>query len=128
MLSHADLQAYCGGKAGSEASFPFGPQAEVFKVMGKMFALLPTQDSFAEGETPTISLKCDPTLAEILRENHAAVVAGYHLNKRHWNTVTVDGSIPDEDILDMIEQSYALVVKGLKKADRERLQKLAVDA
>jgi len=120
MLSPEDLKAYCESKPGAEGGYPFNEVALVVKVMGKMFALIPMGV-----EETSISLKCDPALAEILRENHEAVNPGYHLSKRHWNTVTIDGSIPDEDIIDMIEQSYALVVKGLKKADREALAKLS---
>ena len=119
MLSRDDLKQYCEGKPGTEGSYPFGPGVLVIKVMGKMFALIPDDDPL------TINLKCDPALAEILRQNYEAVQPGYHMDKRHWNTVSIDGSIPDEDIIDMIEQSYALIVKGLKKADREALAKLS---
>ena len=90
-------------------------EAQVYKVMGKMFALL------SSDELPRISLKCDPTLAEILRERYPAVQPGYYLNKQHWNTVTIDGSIPDEEILDMIDDSYDLVVKKLSRKAREEL-------
>jgi predicted DNA-binding protein (MmcQ/YjbR family) len=77
----------------------------VFKVGGKMFALI-TLD-----QTPgSISLKCDPNLAIGLRHRYAAITAGYHLNKQHWNTVTLDGSVPDDEIRELIEQSYDLVV------------------
>jgi len=115
MIDRQTLLDHCTGKKGITAGYPFGPDARVYKVMGKMFALVP------EDEPLRISLKCDPTLAEILRETYAAVVPGYHLNKRHWNTVTLDGEIPDDEIFEMVDNSYALVVKGLKKADRERL-------
>ncbi len=110
------LRTYLLAKAETTEEEPFGPDVLVFKVVGKMFALVPWQ------ERPlTISLKCDPHLAEILRNTYAAVQPGYHLNKRHWNTVTLDGSIADDEIREMIDASYALVVKGLKKVDRERL-------
>jgi len=113
----APLRAYLLAKAGTTEEEPFGPEALVFKVLGKMFALVAWQ------ETPlTISLKCDPLLAELLRTTYAAVQPGYHLNKRHWNTVTLDGSIPTEEIREMIDNSYALVVKGLTKAQRAALQ------
>jgi predicted DNA-binding protein (MmcQ/YjbR family) len=85
----------------------------VFKVSGKMFAL-----SRLRGAPLTISLKCEPQLAEQLREAHAAVSPGYHLNKRHWNTVTVDGSLSDQMIRDMIEDSYDLVVSSLPRKTR----------
>jgi predicted DNA-binding protein (MmcQ/YjbR family) len=83
----------------------------VFKVAEKMFALCQV------AERPLrVSLKCEPALAEQLRQTHAAVVPGYHLNKRHWNTVTIDGSLPDEIIDDMLEDSYDLVVSQLSQA------------
>ncbi len=111
------LRAYLLAKTGTTEEQPFGPEALVFKVSGKMFALVAWQ------ATPlSISLKCDPHLAEMLRMTYTAVQPGYHLNKRHWNTVTLDQSIPPEEITEMIDASYALVVKGLTKADRERLQ------
>ncbi|MCP4111187.1 MAG: MmcQ/YjbR family DNA-binding protein [Desulfobacteraceae bacterium] len=104
-------------KNGATEEYPFGPEAMVFKVMGKMFALV------ARAETPLrITLKCDPDLAIGLREVFKAVQPGYHMNKKHWNTVTLDGTVPDDEILRMINDSYDLVVKRLKKADREKLQ------
>ena len=117
-MNRAMLRDYCLSKNGAVAEFPFGPDAEVFKVMGKMFALIPVG-----ANPPTISLKCDPVLAEMLRQTYPAVKPGYHLNKKHWNTITVDGSVPEDEVLEMIDQSYDLVVKGLKKADREKLLK-----
>jgi predicted DNA-binding protein (MmcQ/YjbR family) len=96
--------------------FPFGDDVAVFKVMNKVFALLPV------GGTPHISLKCDPDLAVMLRETYPTVSPGYHLNKKHWNTIDVDGSIPEDEIKEMIDHSYAQVVKGLSKADREELK------
>jgi predicted DNA-binding protein (MmcQ/YjbR family) len=88
----------------------------VFKVEGKMFAL-----SQLDAESLRVSLKCEPQLAEALREEHAAVIPGYHLNKRHWNTVILDGSLTDEAIGEMIEDSYDLVVSGLPRARRDAL-------
>jgi predicted DNA-binding protein (MmcQ/YjbR family) len=88
----------------------------VFKVGGKMFALSRL------GEEPLrVSLKCDPQLAEALREAHEAVIPGYHLNKRHWNTVIIDGSLPETTIAEMVEDSYDLVVSGLAEVERRRL-------
>ena len=96
---------------------PFGPDALVFKVKGKMFALV------AWTEKPLrITLKCDPDLALTLRCQYQAVQPGYYMNKKHWNTVTLDQSISDDEILGMIGDSYNLVVKGLKKSDRQRLE------
>lgn len=94
---------------------PFGPGVLVYKVRGKMFALV------APENPPSISLKCNPILATMLRDTYPAVTAGYHLNKRHWNTVVIDGSIPKPEILEWIDHSYDLVVKGLPKRDRQAL-------
>ena len=88
----------------------------MFKVSGKMFAL-----SRLDRVPLAVSLKCEPDLAEQLRETHAAVLPGYHLNKRHWNTVIIDGSLTDQLINDMIEDSYDLVVSGLPRARRQAL-------
>ena|SRR5579875_1825020 len=95
---------------------PFGPGVEVYKVAGKIFAILS-----ADGRPASVALKCDPALALHLREQFAAVKPGYHLNKKHWNTVELDGSIPDAEIEEMITHSYERVVAGLPKADRLRL-------
>ncbi|MCW2969488.1 MAG: MmcQ-like protein [Solirubrobacterales bacterium] len=88
----------------------------MFKVSGKMFAL------WRLDRVPlAVSLKCEPDLAPLLRETHTAVLPGYHLNKRHWNTVMLDGSLTDEMVEDMIEDSYDLVVGGLSQARQEAL-------
>ncbi|NOK62500.1 MAG: MmcQ/YjbR family DNA-binding protein [Chloroflexi bacterium AL-W] len=112
-----DLRAYLQSKAGTFEDFPFGPEPLVAKVRGKMFALV----SFRKSPL-RISLKCDPNYAIVLRETYPAIQAGYHLNKRHWNTVTLDGSIPEEEVLKMIDQSYKLVVKSLPKAQQQNLE------
>lgn len=110
------LVDYCSSKKGAVQEYPFGPETLVMKVGGKMFALLPvTSDDGAA----SISLKCDPMIAANLREQHASVKPGYHLNKKHWNTVTVDGSLPLDDVRAMIDHSYDLVLSGLTKAARE---------
>jgi predicted DNA-binding protein (MmcQ/YjbR family) len=101
---------------GSAETFPFGFETSVFKVAGKMFALSRLGD-----EPLRVSLKCEPLIAEQLRAAHAAITAGYHLNKRHWNTVVVDGSLSDPMIGDMIEDSYDLVVSKLSQAKRRAL-------
>jgi predicted DNA-binding protein (MmcQ/YjbR family) len=115
-VNPAELRDYCLSFTGAEETFPFGPETSVFKVAGKMFAL-----SQLAADSLRISLKCEPGLAEALREAHAAVIAGYHLNKRHWNTVIIDGSLPDETIGDLIEDSYDLVVSKLPRARRQAL-------
>jgi predicted DNA-binding protein (MmcQ/YjbR family) len=110
------LQALCLSFPGAEETFPFGPDTSVFKVAGKMFAL-----SRLRADTLRVSLKCEPPLAEQLRAVHPAVTPGYHLNKRHWNTVTIDGSLPEDMISDMVEDSYDLVVSKLPQAQRRAL-------
>jgi predicted DNA-binding protein (MmcQ/YjbR family) len=115
-MNPAQLRDHCLSFTGAEETFPFGPEVSVFKVGGKMFAL-----SQLEADSLRISLKCEPQLAEALREAHAAVIPGYHLNKRHWNTVIIDGSLSDKAVRDMIEDSYDLVVSKLPKARRSDL-------
>ena len=111
-----ELRDYCLSLLGTHEEFPFGPDTSAFKVASKIFAL----SRLAEHPL-RISLKCDPALAEELREAHAAVMPGYHLNKRHWNTVIIDGSLSDEMITDMVEDSYDLIVSKLPRARRQAL-------
>jgi len=111
------LRTYLLKKKGTTEELPFGPKALVFKVMGKMFALVAWEESPLR-----ITLKCDPDHALALRDVYAAVQPGYHMHRDHWNTVTLDGSIPHDEMLEMIDHSYALVVKGLKKSVRQALQ------
>jgi predicted DNA-binding protein (MmcQ/YjbR family) len=112
----AELRNYCLSFAGAEETFPFGSNTSVFKIAGKMFAL-----SQLQAESLRVSLKCEPTLADALRAAHPAVLPGYHLNKRHWNTVVLNGSLPDTTVRDMIEDSYDLVVSGLSRSARAAL-------
>jgi predicted DNA-binding protein (MmcQ/YjbR family) len=112
----AELRSYCLSFAGAKETFPFGPNTSVFKIAGKMFAL-----SQLQAESLRVSLKCEPTLADALRAAHPAVLPGYHLNKRHWNTVVLNGSLPDTIVRDMIEDSYDLVVSGLSRSARVAL-------
>jgi predicted DNA-binding protein (MmcQ/YjbR family) len=95
---------------------PFGPSVDVYKVVGKIFVILSP-----ESTPPEVSLKCDPLLAMELRQEFPAVTPGYHLNKTHWNTVSLDGSVPTSEIKSMITHSYDQVVAGLPKADRQRI-------
>ena len=113
-----DLREFCNSKPGAVEDFPFDDVTLVVKVRGKIFALMATDQ---DPNTPSINLKCEPALAEMLRETYPAVVPGYHMNKRHWNTVTVDGSIPESEIHEMIDHSYEQVVKSLPRKDREGL-------
>ena len=115
-MNPAELRDYCLSFAGAEETFPFGPETSVFKVAGKMFAL-----SQLGADSLRVSVKCEPELAQALRGAHAAVLPGYHLNKRHWNTVVVDGSLSDDVISDMIEDSYDLVMSKLPLARRRAL-------
>jgi predicted DNA-binding protein (MmcQ/YjbR family) len=112
----AQLRSHCLSFPGAAETFPFGPDTSVFKVEGKMFAL-----SRLSEEPLRVSLKCEPALAEQLRKLHGAVVPGYHLNKRHWNTVLLDGSLPERLVKDMVEDSYDLVVSRLPATRRRAL-------
>lgn len=101
-------------KPGALEDFPFGPEVAVFKVGGRMFALVAP-----DAAPPVLSLKCDPDDALALRATYPdAVRPGYHLNKRHWNSVTLDGTVPQDVIADMIAQSYTLVFDSLPRAAR----------
>jgi predicted DNA-binding protein (MmcQ/YjbR family) len=110
------LRDWCLERPGVTEELPFGPVTTVFKVEGKVFALSALDRSPLE-----VSLKCEPGLADSLRRDYPAIRPGYHLNKRHWNTVLCDGSLPDQMVMDMLEDSYDLVVEGLPRATRERL-------
>jgi predicted DNA-binding protein (MmcQ/YjbR family) len=110
-----ELSDFVSALPGATEEQPFGPAVDVFKVGGKIFAILSPEE--APG---SISLKCEPEWALELRDRYAAVEPGYHLNKRHWNTVTLDGSIPDEVLLSMVTHSYDRVVGGLPTALRGR--------
>ena len=110
------LTEYLLSKRGTTFGYPFDESTLVLKVANKMYALI------AEDATPLrINLKCDPEEAQILRGMHKSIIPGYHMNKEHWNTVILDGSLPDELIYKMIDDSYDLIVKGLKKSDQEKL-------
>jgi predicted DNA-binding protein (MmcQ/YjbR family) len=101
---------------GAVEEFPFGEETSVFKAGGKLFALSPLR-----ARPLTVSLKCEPELAEALRATHAAIRPGYHLNKRHWITITLDGSVPDVTVLHLVQDSYDLVVAGLSAKRRALL-------
>ncbi len=97
------LREYCISKKGATESFPFGEDTLVFKTSGKIFALVNLDGDLS------INLKCDPALALELRERHSAVTPGYHMNKKHWNTVMLDGSVPDKEVFSWIDHSYDLI-------------------
>jgi predicted DNA-binding protein (MmcQ/YjbR family) len=104
------LRTACLELNGAEETFPFGPDTSVFKIGGKIFAL-----SALDAEPFKVSLKCDPELAVQLREAYPAVTGGWHLNKRHWNTVRIDGSVSDALLHEMVEDSYDLVVSRFSR-------------
>ncbi len=116
-LSHYLLQ-----KPEAVEDYPFGPEAQVFKIYGKMFALVFQRRNSSGNPLLCLNLKCDPIEALELRDVFACVTPGYHMNKRHWNTVILDGSIPDSEIERMIDNSYFLVAKSLKKTLRTGLE------
>ena len=115
-MNAAELRDCCLGHAGSFEDFPFTAEHSVFKVHGKMFAI-----SALERDPLEVSLKCEPALAVELRNSYPAIRPGYHLNKRHWNTITLDGTVSDQLVRDMIEDSYDLVVAKLPARVRREL-------
>ncbi|MEU5094689.1 MmcQ/YjbR family DNA-binding protein [Streptomyces sp. NPDC020996] len=118
-MTPRQLRTLCLSFNAAVEDFPFGPDTSVFKVLGKMFAL-----SSLDARPLTVNLKCDPEDAVRLRAEHEGlVVPGYHMNKRHWNTVTADGGLPDRLVRELVEDSYDLVVAGLPRADRLRLDR-----
>lgn len=119
-MDRGTLRAYCLAKTAAVEDFPFGEGVAVYKVLGKVFALLPVSSN-----PLSISLKCDPVLAELLRETYPTVTPGYHLNKRHWNSIEVNGSIPEDELLEMIDHSYDQVVKGMTKTEKAQLNSAA---
>ncbi|MFG2328558.1 MmcQ/YjbR family DNA-binding protein [Streptomyces sp. NPDC048604] len=116
-MTPEELRDFCLDFNAATEEFPFRPEISVFKVRGKMFAL-----SQLGAEPLTINLKCDPDEAVRLREEYPAVAPGYHMNKRHWNTVTV-GELPAKLVRELIEDSYDLVVAGLPRAERLKLDR-----
>lgn len=110
------LRDYCIAKKGVTEGFPFDSETLVFKVMGKMFALVSL-----EANPLSMNLKCDPENAIALREEYSCVLPGYHMSKTHWNTIVIDGSVPDSLLRDWIDQSYNLVVAGLPKSARAQI-------
>jgi predicted DNA-binding protein (MmcQ/YjbR family) len=110
------FREYCLEKSGAIETTPFGPDNIVFKVEGKMFALAALDEV-----PPSVNLKCDPDAALELRDRYEQVRPGYHMNKKHWNTVVLDGVIPEREIRKMIDHSYELVVRSLPRAKREML-------
>ncbi len=122
MMDYQALVDYMMAKSGATKDMPFDINTLCFRVMNKIFVLMAWQD-----DPITISLKCDSTEAIVLRQAYPAITPGYHMNKKHWNTVVVDGSISDAEIGTMIDNSYNLVVKGLSREQRQNLVNLPAD-
>ncbi|MFJ9018804.1 MmcQ/YjbR family DNA-binding protein [Streptomyces sp. NPDC102259] len=118
-MTPQELRDLCLSFNEAVEDFPFRPETSVFKVGGKLFAL-----TTLDARPLTVNLKCDPDDAVRLRGEHEGlIVPGWHMNKRHWNTVTVDGTLPDRLVRELVEDSYDLVVAGLPRAERLRLDR-----
>ncbi|MCU0406694.1 MAG: MmcQ/YjbR family DNA-binding protein [Ignavibacteriaceae bacterium] len=111
------IRVYCLKKKGVTEEFPFDEETLVFKIMGKIFLL-----ASLESVPLQINLKCDPEKAVELREEYEVVQPGYHMNKKHWNTIIINGSISTDQIFEWIDDSYNLVLAGLSKSDLKKLK------
>lgn len=114
-----ELREYCISKKGVEETLPFGPETLVFKVIGKAFLLTGLDESPLH-----FNVKCDPEKAIELREHYSCVKPGFHMNKKHWNTVVVDGSVSNRILQQWITDSYDLVVNGLTKKEKQELSEM----
>lgn len=122
-MKKSEVVAYCLGKRGATLSYPFGEEVMVLKVIGKIFALIPTPI-----DQDTMSLKGDPDHSHLLRSTFPNdVVPAYHLNKRHWNTVQCEGGLEDELIRELIDESYDLVVQKLTQKQKAELASILYD-
>lgn len=119
-MTLTQLKSICLAKAGAYTDFPFDATTLTFKVEGKLFCLCGI-----DNEPLAINLKCDPDYALALRVTHEGITAGYHMNKKHWNTVLLDGRMEEGLVLELIQHSYALVVAGLPKKTQIKLQNLS---
>lgn len=113
------LREYCLSKNGVEEALPFGPDVIVYKLAGKAFLLCPL-----DTEQLQFNVKCNPDKAVELREEYNCVLPGYHMNKKHWNTVIVDGAVPDKILNQWIDDSYNLILESLPKNEKEKLKKI----
>jgi len=111
------LEKFLSKLKGSEGGYPFGPEALVFKVMGKMFALVSQKE-----KVPRVTIKCAPADGEVLISQYESVIPGYYMNKKHWITISLTGELPDEMLIDLARGSYDLVVSKLNKADKGKLE------
>ncbi|SRR6266498_524030 len=112
------LREYCLNKIGAEETTPFGPDTLVYKVNGKIFLLMSLDE-----ESLSFNVKCDPEIAIELREHYSCVFPGYHMNKKHWNTVVVDGSVSAKQLREWIDHSYDLIVKSFPPKNKKGVQK-----
>lgn len=112
-----ELRDYCLSKKGARETFPFGETTSVIKLEDKIFALLNLEGP------PLVNLKCDPVKAMELRESYPSITSGYHMNKKHWNTVMMDGSLPREIIISMLDHSYELILNSLPQKKRVKPNK-----
>jgi len=119
-MNNETLRAHGLANKGTSFDSPFGDDVVVLRVMGKIFALIPLNTS-----PERVNLKCDPVWAEVLRQTYPAITPGYHMNKKHWNTILFDDTVPDDEILEMVDHAYEQVVKALTKKEREQLEKIA---
>lgn len=117
-----EFREFCISKPGVTEGFPFDDKVLVYKVMNKMFALTDV-DAFG-----SVNLKCDPDRAEELRERYTGIKPGYHMNKKHWNSVMMDGSVGDQLVYELIDHSYELIVNSLPKKLQQELQALSRDS
>lgn len=122
-MNEQDIRTYLLDRPRSEETYPFGPDVAVFKVAGKMFATLAQEDG--EGR---MNLKCDPHEALMLRDMFTAVLPGYHMNKLHWNTIKLNGTVPNGELCRMIDNSYMLVVEKLPKRIKTSLLAMQADS
>lgn len=117
-MTKGEIEEVLSAFTGAEESFPFGPETLVFKVMGKMFALVSQNE-----ETPRVTLKCKPERGVELVEAYSAIIPGYYMNKKHWVTISLNGDVDSLMLKELAANSYGLVVSKLKKSEKEQLQK-----
>ena len=116
MINLKKIKEYCFKKPGTFEDFPFDQSTLTFKIVNKMYAL-----ANIDSQPLRINLKCDPHLSLDLRQKYEQVIPGYHMNKKHWNTIIIDGVIPDKEIFNLIDLSYNLVFISLKKTERDEI-------
>ena len=122
VMNKTEIENHLANCKASVETRPFGPEVLVYKVMNKMFALVSQQEEVAR-----VSLKCNPADAEVLVDEFSSIIPGYHLNKRHWITVLLDGDLPEGMLLDLSNKSYELVVSNLTKKDKAELDAISFD-